>query len=259
MSEMIPTKEMPQENAPEVESFPIPEVVRPPAAPSPRWGQDLTSQIPYAKSQNAYCLEYGCGNGAARPVIESYGYHWFGIDMFGNSMSARCDGHKLPFADEQFEFIISIAVFEHLYDPFQAAREVYRVLKPGGTFLGTTAFLEPFHANSYFHMSHMGVQQVLTCAGFKVEHLWPTWHYLEALAGFWAPPQAGPLYTVISKSARFVAKGIMAARAQGLRAYGSARHWKPEDIEKRVERESLTWTGSIGFRAQKVEGNSHYG
>src|SRR5690349_5197248 len=118
----------------------------------PRWGQDLISLLPRAKQAGDTLLEFGCGNGAARPLIEDYGYRWVGIDIAGKGMSAKCDGHFLPFPDKTFQTIVSIAVFEHLYNPFQASQEIYRVLKPGGTFLGTTAFLEPFHANSYFHM-----------------------------------------------------------------------------------------------------------
>lgn len=41
-------------------------------------------------------------------------------------------GQPLPYEDERFDLIVSRYVFEHLDDPAWAARELLRVLKPGG-------------------------------------------------------------------------------------------------------------------------------
>lgn len=56
------------------------------------------------------------------------------------------DGHALPFADEVFDAVFSQAVMEHMRDPYMAAKEIARVLKPGGLIYVESAFLQPLHA-----------------------------------------------------------------------------------------------------------------
>ncbi|MCC6177168.1 MAG: class I SAM-dependent methyltransferase [Chloroflexi bacterium] len=55
------------------------------------------------------------------------------------------DAHHLPFGDESFDAIVCTEVFEHLLDPPAAAREIVRVLKPGGRLILTTRFCFPLH------------------------------------------------------------------------------------------------------------------
>lgn len=53
----------------------------------------------------------------------------------------------LPYPDASFDYLLSDQVFEHIEgDPFLAARECKRVLKPGGVAVHTTCFINPIHA-----------------------------------------------------------------------------------------------------------------
>lgn len=132
-------------------------------------------------------LNYGSGDGGDRRMLEEKGFSVISFDIYPSPCTDYvCDGHELPFADEQFDVITSIAVFEHLYDPFQAAREMYRVLKKGGVLVASNAFLEAYHAESYFHMSYLGVREVLHRAGFSDVTIRPGWSFLESLnSRFW--------------------------------------------------------------------------
>ncbi len=216
-----------------------------------RWGQDLIGRVPQSAYDGQPVLEFGSGNASAHYFLESLGYSWTGIDISGRDVSLHADGHVLPFPSDAFGLVVSVAVFEHLYHPFRAAEEVYRVLEPGGTFLGTTAFLESFHANSYFHMTHLGVQEVMTRAGFFVEDVWATWNFTEALAEFWLPAQVPILPWVISKTMRWSGQSILALRSLGLREYLRRQNTNDEDIEQKIKQEYMKWSGAIGFVAHK--------
>src|SRR5579875_1810209 len=54
-------------------------------------------------------------------------------------------GEYLPFADGSVDAVMSIAVLEHVRDPFRCAAELVRVLKPGGDLLCAVPFLQPLH------------------------------------------------------------------------------------------------------------------
>lgn len=78
---------------------------------------------------------------------------------------------RLPFRDEVFDGVVSQAVFEHLQDPFFAAREVLRILKPGGFALIDTAFMQPFHGDPshFFNMTLPGLREIMK--PFEIEEI----------------------------------------------------------------------------------------
>lgn len=67
-------------------------------------------------------------------------------------------GEKLPFKDNSFDGVLSIAVLEHVRDPFRCAREISRVLKPGGRLYCAIPFLQPYHGypHHYFNATPQG-------------------------------------------------------------------------------------------------------
>lgn len=69
-------------------------------------------------------------------------------------------GEALPFADDTFDGIISVAVLEHVRDPFQCAAEIVRVLKPGGKLVCCVPFLAPVHGypHHYYNMTPQGLR-----------------------------------------------------------------------------------------------------
>ena len=69
-------------------------------------------------------------------------------------------GEELPFKDNTFDAILSIAVLEHVKYPPRCAAEIMRVLKPGGELYCAVPFLQPLHGypHHYYNMSHQGLR-----------------------------------------------------------------------------------------------------
>lgn len=53
-------------------------------------------------------------------------------DLESPLADVKMDIHHMPFEDQKFDVVFCNHVMEHVEDDFQAMREIYRVLKPGG-------------------------------------------------------------------------------------------------------------------------------
>lgn len=146
--------------------------------------REFLTYLPKAKNTESYMLDLGCGDATHRWVYEHAGYKYAGLDIENASAPIIGDAHCLPFPDSLFDLVIAVTVFEHIRFPFVAMNEVFRVMKSGGKFMGTVAFLEPFHGNSYYHHTHLGILNSLNHAGFEVEIISPMdgWSVLTAQA-----------------------------------------------------------------------------
>jgi ubiquinone/menaquinone biosynthesis C-methylase UbiE len=56
------------------------------------------------------------------------------------------DMQNLPYQDNEFDYIISDQVLEHIENPIKAINESYRVLKKGGIAIHTTCFMNYIHS-----------------------------------------------------------------------------------------------------------------
>jgi SAM-dependent methyltransferase len=146
---------------------------------------ELMSHFPKAAGPASLMLDLACGNGVHRRIGECAGFEWVGVDADpGSAASVVADAHALPFEDRSFELVLSVASLHLMRHPHVVLQEVRRVLRPGGAFLGTVAFLEPFHDGGYYHHTHLGILNSLDNAGFRVHRIAPSadWTALRAQA-----------------------------------------------------------------------------
>lgn len=82
------------------------------------------------------------------------------FEISGNpSTDVAGTGESLPFKNDTFDAVLSLAVLEHVKNPFTCAEEIIRVLKPGGTLIAAVPFLQPYHGypNHYYNMTGEGL------------------------------------------------------------------------------------------------------
>ena len=97
-------------------------------------------------SSGAKCLDLGCGTGAMSRELASLA-PTFSLDYEFEALKfardrgldrlVRGSAENLPFADDSFDIVTALDVVEHVDDDHAAAREIARVLKPGGTVVAT--------------------------------------------------------------------------------------------------------------------------
>jgi len=153
-------------------------------------------------------LDVPAGAGALARRLAEMGYEVTCSDINSDDFAAdelpfqQADlSQALPFEDESFDVVTCIEGLEHLENPFQAVRELARVLRPDGTlvlstpnylnverrlkFLITGSFTKPVPADrltemgpegvAMLHLSPAGYTQVkvmLDLAGLRVEGLY---------------------------------------------------------------------------------------
>jgi SAM-dependent methyltransferase len=101
---------------------------------------------------NASCLDLGCGAGSDVVYLAEQGYRVTGVDVSAEALAiaaqrlktARCEANlvradvaDLPFDDESFDFVTDRGCYHHVEHSRRRkyAREVGRILKPGGRLL----------------------------------------------------------------------------------------------------------------------------
>lgn len=71
-----------------------------------------------------------------RPLLNGKINKYVALDVDRTELvSVVGSGENIPFQDELFDLVIATGVFEYFQRPHEAAKDVYRVLKPGGSLL----------------------------------------------------------------------------------------------------------------------------
>lgn len=79
----------------------------------------------------------------------------------------------LPFVNNTFRVVVSQETLEHVRDPFKAVSEVFRVLRPGGTFYCQVPFVIGYHPGptDFWRFTRQGIDELVRQAGFECEEI----------------------------------------------------------------------------------------
>jgi SAM-dependent methyltransferase len=124
-------------------------------------GFEYTQSIREKIDRCAGGLALDCGAGCRPSTIP----HVINLEIVPyESTDVLAVNEQLPFLDNSFDLVISVAVLEHVRDPFAAAREIIRVTKPGGVIHADIPFLQPFHGypSHFYNMTIEGAKNLFS-------------------------------------------------------------------------------------------------
>lgn len=98
-------------------------------------------------------LDIGADNGVISYLLRQRGGRWASADLDEKAVASirqlvggdvhRLDGARLPFPDRSFDQIVVVDYLEHIADDRGFARELERVLTPGGAVIVNVPHLQP--------------------------------------------------------------------------------------------------------------------
>ena len=91
------------------------------------------------------------------------------IEAYPCASVISVDAHSIPFPDNTFDTILALEVLEHLHDPVVAAREILRVLSPGGLAILSSPFMFHIHADpsDYTRLTSAGIKLLFSGISLK--------------------------------------------------------------------------------------------
>jgi len=106
-------------------------------------------------------LEIGCGNLNYKQYIKFKDYKTLDVNS-KIRVDFYEDIHKTTLSSNSFDTILMVEVLEHLYNPFEAVKQIHRVLKQGGYVIATTPFIYPYHGepHDYFRYTKYGLKEI---------------------------------------------------------------------------------------------------
>lgn len=139
-----------------------------------------------------FVLDVGCGGRELSWGAENRGLNYKGLDISDGNF----EFDPFPIEDESVDFVIALALVEHLHNPDNFMKESLRVLRPGGAiiisspnwryswrnFYGNPAHVQPYTEKSIrILVEAYGLENCRVVPGLRVK---PRWMYFWRFA-FW--------------------------------------------------------------------------
>lgn len=120
-------------------------------------------------------LDLGAGTGKYKGMIKPYTSEYIALDLEeGENIDIVADITQTGLDSNSLDTVISTQVFEHIPKPWEAVREVHRILKPGGKCIVTAPFVHAYHADphDYYRYTVEGIKALFS-EGFVVVEAGP--------------------------------------------------------------------------------------
>lgn len=130
---------------------------------SPNWRDLMVHECSPDFGASSYYLRQGCVNYVATQYDKSLRPGEINVEK-----GYRCeDLEHQTFPDDSFDLVISQAVFEHIFRPDLAIKEIARTLKPGGYYIMTVPWGSP---------DDPSVRRASLVDGVVIHHMEPIYH-----------------------------------------------------------------------------------
>jgi SAM-dependent methyltransferase len=134
-------------------------------------------------------LDLGCGSRPYESMFDVEHYVGLDVPVSGHPPVSKhhdllFDGNNLPVRSGTIDGVLCTQVLEHTANPEGLLREIWRVLKPGGSLVMTAPFVWEEHEKPYdfFRFTEHGLRHLLDRGGFHVMAMRKTTGSIEALA-----------------------------------------------------------------------------
>ena len=112
---------------------------------------DIICRISSINTSPQSALDLGCGDKFLEHPLRQRSVAYTGLDI----KDCDLDNEDLPFEDNSFDMIISLAVIEHLANPIRVVTNCHRVLSPGGILYVITPNWKMDYLNFYDDYTHV--------------------------------------------------------------------------------------------------------
>jgi SAM-dependent methyltransferase len=134
----------------------------------------------FAGAKYGLLLDLGCGTRPYRRLYDPACEKSIGADRPGDyfpqaGVDLHCSAEDIPLETESVDAVLLAEVLHDLAEPQKALREIFRILRPGGTLIVTSPFLVPVCDGPYDHVRYTqtGLDALLQRNGFSTEAVHP--------------------------------------------------------------------------------------
>src|SRR5258708_2656885 len=119
----------------------------------------IPEKLEFIKNHCHKILDLGAGaDYNLKNIFRSNEYKTLDIEK-SSGADFIADAHHLPLPDNSTDAVLAFSLIEHTHSPHVVAKEIERVLKPGGYLLLSTPFIHPYHGGrcpDYYRFSKDG-------------------------------------------------------------------------------------------------------